>query len=171
MQDESVRLVTDEILEHRAALQDLIRYLCRAPCPAQQTDTLHHRHCLTLLPAPHHLEHDSTLSQAGSLQHPSNQVTHAGSTLASCVQAWFQTIKLPCSKVVDMERERQGGPEDVEADWGRYPEDAAASVVHHSAILRNKRLLLIYTCAPCCMPSPPLQPLDQDGAARVGSSP
>ena len=37
-QDESVRLVTDEIHEHRAALQDLIRYGCNTPCPAQHTE-------------------------------------------------------------------------------------------------------------------------------------
>ena len=58
---------------------------------------------------------------------------------------------LPCSKVLDAERERQGhdeaDEEEVDPDWSQHPEDAAASVVHHSSILRNKRLLLIYTCA------------------------
>ena len=50
-----------------------------------------------------------------------------------------------CSQVLDQERERQGEEEDVEPDWSRYPEAAAASVVHHTSILRNKRMLLIYT--------------------------
>ena len=49
------------------------------------------------------------------------------------------------SSVADAERERQGVTGGLELDWTMYPEDAAASVVHHTAILRNKRLLLIYT--------------------------
>ena len=50
--------------------------------------------------------------------------------------------------MLDIERERQGEGDDVEADWGRHPEDAAATVTHHACILRNKRMLLLYTHAP-----------------------
>lgn len=57
------------------------------------------------------------------------------------------TAKFTCSNVLDQERERQGEEGEVEPDWSRYPEAAAASVAHHTSILRNKRLLLIYTCA------------------------
>lgn len=55
--------------------------------------------------------------------------------------------------------ERQSQPDAVESDdeggaagpinWDKFPEQAAAVIVHHNSILRLKRMLLTYTCAMC----------------------
>ena len=50
-------------------------------------------------------------------------------------------------------REAEGGAaagaeeEEPAPDWGRYPAEASAIIVHHDSILRNKRLLWTYMCA------------------------
>ena len=49
-------------------------------------------------------------------------------------------------EVLELETEKKGGQvarEDV--DWGNYPELAHALLIHQQAILRNKRMLLLYT--------------------------
>ena len=51
-----------------------------------------------------------------------------------------------------LERAKQGIPQgegDITVPWPDYPETACSLVVHHQAILRNKRMLLLYTYGPC----------------------
>mmetsp|Transcript_41816 Transcript_41816/g.99196 ORF Transcript_41816/g.99196 Transcript_41816/m.99196 type:complete len:100 (-) Transcript_41816:622-921(-) len=43
-------------------------------------------------------------------------------------------------------QEREGGSSAEDGDWSSRPEDACAVLIHHDAVLRNKRLLLAYLC-------------------------
>lgn len=50
-------------------------------------------------------------------------------------------------------RQEEGDEAGVEPDWSRYTNEAAAIIVHHDSILRNKRLLFTYMRAAanvCC---------------------
>lgn len=50
-------------------------------------------------------------------------------------------------EVAALERERQGVEpgQQLTIDWELHTQAATTLVIHHSAILRNKRLLLLYT--------------------------
>ncbi len=44
------------------------------------------------------------------------------------------------------------GQASTEVSMGDFAEESSAFIVHHTAILRNKRLLLVYTCAAALWP-------------------
>ena len=64
----------------------------------------------------------------------------------------FAKLKLHlCRDVADRDNVLQATSEEPSTagpNWNEdYPEDATAIVIHHTSILRNKRLLLAYQCA------------------------
>ena len=65
------------------------------------------------------------------------------SAAAYCVEAVCRTLN-ELRQQREAELEARGEPTDS-VSFSDFPEQSSAFIVHHTSILRNKRLLLIYT--------------------------
>lgn len=120
-QDESVRLILEELQQHNVAMLNLIRYLSNV------TATVN---------APAFCAMPGGCSLHGMM--------HAHAATCIVLLTSFRINHRSVEEQEEARREASGEEADTEPDWSRYTSQASAIIVHHDSILRNKRLLFTY---------------------------